>query len=284
MNLSAMILAAAGLLPLADTKDEARELKKLEGNWQMVDGEIGGSVDTRAEKMRLIIDDGVGTTYYGNTKKEVFKLVVDPTADPKTINLQLAGAGAGKVALGIYKLSEDGNRLELCYSYVGKKRPSNFTTKPGVGSGNLYQVYKREGASGKSTTTDSAKGADGEMKKLTGSWQMTEMELEGRPDTRAEKKKIVIDDGKLSFYHDDREVSVDRFSLDAGTDPKSIDLKGIRGSGAGRTKLGIYRLSEDGNKLEICLNQSGDKRPGTFSTKPGVGKGSILYVLERKKD
>jgi uncharacterized protein (TIGR03067 family) len=282
MNLSILVLATAGLVSAGDDKDAAKELKRLEGNWQMVDGEIGGSVDTRAEKMRLIIEDGVGTTYYGTTRKEVFKLSLDPGADPKTINLQLVPASAGKVALGIYRLSEDGNKLELCYGYVGKKRPTLFTTKPGVGSGNLYQVYKREGAGGK--TTDTTKTDKGDLKKLTGSWQMVEMELEGRTDDRAAKKKIVIDDNKLSFYYDEREVSADRFTLDEGADPRAIELKGIRGSGAGRTKLGIYRLSEDGNKLEICLSQAGDRRPSNFTTKPGVGKGSILYVLERKKD
>jgi uncharacterized protein (TIGR03067 family) len=281
MNLSVLILAAAGLLSAADDKDAAKELKRLEGNWQMTDGEINGSVDTRAEKMRLIIEDGVGTTYYGNTRKEVFKLSVDPSADPKTVDLRLVPTSAGKIALGIYRLSEDGNKLELCYSYVSKKRPTMFTSKPGVGSGNLYQIYKREGGGAAKTPTDTARG---DLKKLIGSWQMVEMELEGKPDDRAGKKKVVIDDAKLSFYYDEREVAVDRFSLDEGSDPKAIDLKGIRGSGAGRTKLAIYRLSEDGNKLEICLSQAGDKRPSAFTTKPGVGKGSILYVLERKKD
>ena len=247
----------------------------------MVDGEIGGRVDTR-DKMRLVIDDGVATTYFGDLKKEQFKLTIDPSADPKTIDLRIVPGS--KVALGIYRLSEDGNQLELCYSYVGNKRPTKFTTKPGTGSGNLFQVYKREGGGGTSSTTTDAKGGKDDLKKLEGNWQMAEMELEGSPSDRAAKMKVVIDDGKFTFYYDDREVASDRVSLDSSADPRTIDLKGIRGSGAGRIKLGVYRLSDDGNKLEICLSQAGDKRPSKFTTKPGVGKGSILYVLERKKD
>ena len=45
--------------------------------------------------------------------------------------------------LGIYKLDKD--TLEICWGEPGgKKRPSKFTSRPGVGAGNTLTVYERE--------------------------------------------------------------------------------------------------------------------------------------------
>ena len=127
----------------ADSPNAAqKELKRLEGDWKMVSAELDGQNDARASKMRMVVEDGIATTYYGNTRHEQLRLTVDPGADPKTVDLTPA-RGGGKTGLGIYRLSEDGNKLEMCYSY-DKKRPRKFTTRPGVGSGRILRVYERE--------------------------------------------------------------------------------------------------------------------------------------------
>lgn len=122
-----------------------------------------------------------------------------------------------------------------------------------------------------------------DLKSMQGTWQMEEAEMQGRKDAQAEKKKIVIEGVKLTFYYNGNEGTIDRISLNAGADPKTIDFLEVRGASGGKTKLGLYRLSEDGNKLEMCWNQPGDKRPTKFSTQPGEGKASVLWVFKLVK-
>jgi uncharacterized protein (TIGR03067 family) len=132
----------------ADTKDDAAaEMKKLEGTWRGRRMERLGTLtpDIVTKMMGVVIeDDTMQFLYGGNSKGAKGTFTVDPTKDPKEIEIEYTqGSEIGKKRLGIYKLTKD--TLEIAWSELdGKKRPKKFTTRPGVGSGELYSVYKKE--------------------------------------------------------------------------------------------------------------------------------------------
>jgi uncharacterized protein (TIGR03067 family) len=126
-----------------DKKDDAAkdEMKKLDGNWQLVASEHDGEkapaeaiktakVATKAGKVTMSVD--------GKTVMEA-DFTIDPTKKPKTIDATATtGADKGKKTLGIYEF--DGDTFKVCYSE--KERPTEFSAKKG--SGNTLDVYKRE--------------------------------------------------------------------------------------------------------------------------------------------
>src|SRR5204863_434016 len=109
------------------------------------------------------------------------KLVVDPDKDPPAVDLRWTSGGAsGHTSLGIYRLGED--KLEICWNDArGKekdKRPTKFTTKPAVGSGNVLWVFVRQGAKSedkkdKKTEKEEKKGdkEEAEAKKPPKGWE-----------------------------------------------------------------------------------------------------------------
>ena len=65
-----------------------------------------------------------------------------------------------------------------------------------------------------------------------------------------------------------------RFKVNPAKKPKEIDIITLMADGSDRVIPGIYKL--DGDTLEICLDQSGKKRPTEFKAKDG-------YVMKREK-
>ena len=58
--------------------------------------------------------------------------------NPKEIDISPSGGpAAGKVAPGIYRLN--GDTYESCFVLPGKKRPTEFSSKPG--SGNFHVIF-----------------------------------------------------------------------------------------------------------------------------------------------
>jgi uncharacterized protein (TIGR03067 family) len=147
MKRKCVLGALAALMLVAADGDAEAELKKLEGDWQVVREELVGRLTARAvvEKLRIVIEDDQFTWYLDSPRVlQTATVKVDPTADPRTIDAEVTrGAHFGKKMLGIYKLDKD--TLEICWSAPGKdKRPTKFTTKPGVGAGYSCTIYKRE--------------------------------------------------------------------------------------------------------------------------------------------
>jgi uncharacterized protein (TIGR03067 family) len=265
-----------------------RELKRLKGNWQLVDAEIGGNVDERVDKKHLVIEDGIASLFYDKTKREEYKISVNPSDN--TIDLTVnQGSGAGKMSLGIYRLSEEGKKLEICRGdWDNKKRPKKFSTQPGVGTGFILTVFEREEASSPSSRDPSTpidkEAADKELKKLEGNWQMVDAEVGSNADGLVKKKRLIIEDGVATEYFERTKRDAYKLQLNPGVDPKTINLTTVAG-GQRKVSLGIYRLSENGDKLEICRSNWDDKkRPKKFSTAPGVGNGFVRQVFEREKE
>jgi uncharacterized protein (TIGR03067 family) len=143
-----LVVLSGASIGAGDDKDAAKkELKALEGNWQLVRQEERGSLTPKpvVSRLRIVIEDGQMSWYIGNpAPNQTADLKVDATQNPKTIDAEVTrGSAKDKIMLGIYKLDKD--TLEICWNEAGnEKRPKKFTSRPGVGAGNVYTKYQRE--------------------------------------------------------------------------------------------------------------------------------------------
>jgi uncharacterized protein (TIGR03067 family) len=123
-----LLLVTVGLIIAADTPQETtqKEKQKLQGAWAMISREVSGK-KTDKEKLeggRWTFDgDKIKITYQG--KDEQASYVLDPSKDPKTIDLN--SSETKRKAFGIYKF--DGDILTVAYSL--DERPKDWVTKKG---------------------------------------------------------------------------------------------------------------------------------------------------------
>lgn len=120
-----------------------------------------------------------------------------------------------------------------------------------------------------------AKKAD-EAKSLDGEWKVVAMTFDGeeRPKKALAGLKVVIGDGKLTAYVNDKKGNVSKVTLDSKK--KQIDL--LR-EGLDESALGIYELK--GDKLKLCYGEPGKKRPEKIESE--AGDRVFLLELERVK-
>ena len=88
-----------------------------------------------------------------------------------------------------------------------------------------------------------------------------------------------IEKDRLTYFRDGKMVTGYRISVNASTNPKSLDLVGVAGGADdGRTYLTIYRLGPD--SLTTCSNGWKEPRPTAFE---GAKNGRFLENYTRKK-
>src|SRR5207244_1966927 len=146
-KLIALFVLAGGAARAADSV--ADEVKKLQGEWQVVEAEAKGKKvakdDADAKNMRFVIKDNeltVGAADGSGAKRQkTFKL--DPAKMPKEIDItSLDGQEKDTTAACIYKLEKD--RLTICMPYFTKDpsvRPKEF--KAGVDDGIMLITLER---------------------------------------------------------------------------------------------------------------------------------------------
>jgi uncharacterized protein (TIGR03067 family) len=273
--------------------DEQKELKKFEGDWVAVESEDGGNYGWGGNPM--FIENGVMTITIRGEMTFKYKIVkLDPTANPKTIDLRYIDGPntGGNTQVGIYDW--DGDNLKVCWAPIGEtKRPKKFSTKPGVGQGFQYRLYERKappgdaqargGQGGSGAARAGTDGMQKELKKLEGDWVAVRSEDGGNASEGG--NPIFIEDGIMSIMIRGRVTFKCKImKLDTSASPKTIDVKYVDGPGVGgEIQLGLYDW--DGDNLKVCWAPVGDtKRPKKFSTKPGVGQGFQYRLYERKKD
>ena len=144
MKVRLLLMMAAALMLSADAapEDVKKEIERFQGTWKFVSIETEGKkLDEKAlEHPRLIImadkftSKEENVTYHGTFK-------VDPSKMPKTIDVTFTdGREKGKTMLGIYEL--EGDTYKACFSPGGKKRPTEFASKPGTDL--VLEILKRE--------------------------------------------------------------------------------------------------------------------------------------------
>ena len=138
-------LAGVAALTLSTyAADATADMKKMDGAWTPVKGELGGR-ELPAESLKLITLRMKGTEYdvtlgtnplhdQGTTK-------INASLTPRAIDIKgTNGPNLGKLIPAIYEF--DGDALRICYNLAGTNRPTEFKSAKGT---MLYFVtYERK--------------------------------------------------------------------------------------------------------------------------------------------
>jgi uncharacterized protein (TIGR03067 family) len=116
-----------------DPPEIAREMKKLQGRW-VEPGHPGDPV--------LIEDDVITYHWGGNQVGTVHRFAVDPSKDPKEIDLVCVQGAPGQVRFGIYRLKGDTLEVSMSGGGLDPKRPTKFADAKTPGGGAFYNKYQ----------------------------------------------------------------------------------------------------------------------------------------------
>jgi uncharacterized protein (TIGR03067 family) len=114
---------------LPDQAECAEEIARLQGDWEMVSGAMGGQPfpPEFAPTGRRQVRGDLVTVALAGQQFLMAKFAVDPMATPKSMDyVLLAGPAKGKAQLGIYAL--DGETLRVCSARPGRPRPAEFAS------------------------------------------------------------------------------------------------------------------------------------------------------------
>jgi uncharacterized protein (TIGR03067 family) len=151
LTLPFVVLAIAGLFAaaVAEAKDnnvDQQELKRLQGTWVLVSGEMEGKkvVAEAIEASRMTYS---GDTITLNTPHQSAQPItskvkrLDPKKAPREMEwVRSAGPGAGRTMQAIYEF--DGmDTYKICFDPAGKGRPKEFATTSG--GCKILHVWKR---------------------------------------------------------------------------------------------------------------------------------------------
>jgi uncharacterized protein (TIGR03067 family) len=142
MRTRLLMIVAVGLLLAADKADDAikAEIKKLQGDWE---AQSLQSLDAKTPEedlkgLRLVIDGDKWTNYRGDKKGTELTWKVDPSKDPKHLDLTVTRNGKKVVVLCVYELK--GDTLTVCRPF---KNPGERPTKIAPAEGTGVAVWKR---------------------------------------------------------------------------------------------------------------------------------------------
>jgi uncharacterized protein (TIGR03067 family) len=142
MSVRVVLPFAVVLLMAADepAKDAKKEQDKLQGEWTMVSMETVGvkHSDDDVKKYTLTIKGDQWTVMNGLSPGAGRTFKIDPSKDPKSLDLTIKLGDQERVSQGIYKL--EGDTLTLCRTQEGGERPKEFKTTAEAG---ILVVWKR---------------------------------------------------------------------------------------------------------------------------------------------
>jgi uncharacterized protein (TIGR03067 family) len=131
----------------------------------------------------------------------------------------------------------------------------------------------------------SADDKEDAAKKLNGTYEVTSILFEGKPDD-AEKEKIflIIKDGTIKMKKgNEAEKDDSTFTVDPTKTPRQIDLVPVATEEKQKETIhGIYELKETDKDVELTIVfREKEERPKDFK---GTGMGEILIKMIRKKE
>jgi len=117
-----------------------------------------------------------------------------------------------------------------------------------------------------------------ELQGLQGTWEIVALEVDGAtvPEAGFRGSRIVVKGGTFTTISMGATYG-GTLSIDASTNPKTLDLSFRAGPERGKTSLAIFEL--DGDTWKLCLTVTGKTRPTAFATKRGSGH--AYEVLKR---
>jgi uncharacterized protein (TIGR03067 family) len=132
-----IIIGCIAFLPLV-TAFSIDDSKLIEGNWLIVEAELGGQKlpDEGIKDRKLSLKGG---KYSIENDHGEYK--IDPKTKIKSIDITgTEGPNKGRLILAIYELQDDS--LRICYDLEGRVRPKEFITKSGTKQ--FLVTYRRE--------------------------------------------------------------------------------------------------------------------------------------------
>jgi uncharacterized protein (TIGR03067 family) len=132
MVISAVVVLAVSGRSAADDPSPKKETKMTTGDWQLIDGELGGkkfpSEVVKGIKLTLTADNKYVVTAESKDEGTVKYI---PNTSPAAMEITgTAGPNKGKTFPAIYELQ--GDSLKVCYDLSGKARPTEFKSPPGT--------------------------------------------------------------------------------------------------------------------------------------------------------
>jgi RNA polymerase sigma factor (sigma-70 family) len=253
--------ADGGAKPNQQTPTE-RELKLLEGTWEMITvASDGKKQNTPAGRTTQLTFRGEAFTLERDGKviaKGTLK--VDPSKKPHPLDLTFSeGDMAGKTTLAIYEIQ--GDELQEGFAITGNERPTGFTTEKG--NNRLVFTYRR---------VKPGEAARKELKQLEGTWEQVNSVVDGEAEEFAEgvRNRVIIRGDSYTWESAGQLTSRGTLRVDPGKKPKAIDLTVGEGPDKGETYHGIYETS--GDELRICSVPPGEARPTKFASRQGSGR------------
>ena len=124
--------------------------------------------------------------------------------------------------------------------------------------------------------------AQRDYKRLSGTWQLTQAIVDGRPVPEAQvKATVLITDGNTFRFPQASGVGTHpagTFTINPSTLPNQVDSVAIGGPNAGQVTLGIFEIIDDTHK-RACWGPPGGPRPTEFAAPPGSRR--ILQYWEK---
>jgi len=135
------LLVLTGWLTATQTGDD-KELKQLEGTYEMVSGdENGQKLPEKVVKASSLVMAGNKHTVKVGNETIIGTHKINSSKTPKEMDAtDTEGPLKGKTYVGIYKLEKD--IFTVYFSAPGKDRPKDFTTK--TGPGEILHVWKKK--------------------------------------------------------------------------------------------------------------------------------------------
>jgi uncharacterized protein (TIGR03067 family) len=130
------------------------------------------------------------------------------------------------------------------------------------------------------TRADDKADIEKELKKFAGAWTFESIEAGGKeiPADMFKGLTVTFTGDKYTVKSGDDLIQSATLKLDPSKSPKTFDATVTEGPDKGTVLPGIYEFS--GDKLKVCFDPDGKKRPTEFKGGPGS---QMLVVHKRVK-